>query len=402
MTIWILALVLLASGAGLGFRQGAIRTGISFVGIVTAVTFAGLLGRLLKPLLPHVGIQNPTLIWLLAPVEAFVIILILFKVAAFIVHRKVNLFYKYKAGDLRLALWERLNSRLGLCIGLLNGTAYLVLISFVVFNFCYWTVQIAPSSSEARTTRVINQLGHDLEATGLASTARAVAPLPETYYKVADLAGLICQNPQVSGRLASYPPLLSIAERDDVQQLAQDSDLTSAWKQGAPMGQILNNPKVKALLQDRDLIDTVWETLNANLDDLPVYLKTGKSPKYDPEKILGRWAFNVNVSVGMLLIVRPNIRAAEFKAVRALWSDAYSQTVFIAAADHQAYLKDMPTFTVQNGAEAVGQKSSWQGQWNNAGTNYGLSLNGKSMTATTDGLRLTIKSAAETWVFDRE
>ena len=402
MTIWILALVLLASGAGLGFRQGAIRTGISFVGIVTAVAFAGLLGRLLKPLLPHVGIQNPTLIWLLAPVEAFVIILILFKVAAFIVHRKVNLFYKYKAGDLRLALWERLNSRLGLCIGLLNGTAYLVLISFVVFNFCYWTVQIAPSSSESRTTRVINQLGHDLEATGLASTARAVAPLPETYYKVADLTGLICQNPQVSGRLASYPPLLSIAERDDVQQLAQDSDLTSAWKQGAPMGQILNNPKVKALLQDRDLIDTVWETLNANLDDLPVYLKTGKSPKYDPEKILGRWAFNVNVSVGMLLIVRPNIRAAEFKAVRALWSDAYSQTVFIAAADHQAYLKDMPTFTVQNGVAAVGQKSSWQGQWNNAGTNYGLSLNGKSMTATTDGLRLTIKSAAETWVFDRE
>ena len=402
MTIWILALVLLASGAGLGFRQGAIRTGISFVGIVTAVTFAGLLGRLLKPLLPHVGIQNPTLIWLLAPVEAFVIILILFKVAAFIVHRKVNLFYKYKAGDLRLALWERLNSRLGLCIGLLNGTAYLVLISFVVFNFCYWTVQIAPSSSESRTTRVINQLGHDLEATGLASTARAVAPLPETYYKVADLTGLICQNPQVSGRLASYPPLLSIAERDDIQQLAQDSDLTSAWKQGAPMGQILNNPKVKALLQDRDLIDTVWETLNANLDDLPVYLKTGKSPKYDPEKILGRWAFNVNVSVGMLLIVRPNIRAAEFKAVRALWSDAYSQTVFIAAADHQAYLKDMPTFTVQNGVAAVGQKSSWQGQWNNAGTNYGLSLNGKSMTATTDGLRLTIISAAETWVFDRE
>ena len=157
MTIWILALVLLASGAGLGFRQGAIRTGISFVGIVTAVTFAGLLGRLLKPLLPHVGIQNPTLIWLLAPVEAFVIILILFKVAAFIVHRKVNLFYKYKAGDLRLALWERLNSRLGLCIGLLNGTAYLVLISFVVFNFCYWTVQIArPAVKPERPASSIN------------------------------------------------------------------------------------------------------------------------------------------------------------------------------------------------------------------------------------------------------
>jgi hypothetical protein len=398
MTIWILALVMLAGGAGLGLRQGAIRTGISFIGIVTAAACAGLLGKFLKPLFPHVGIQNPTLIWLLAPVEAFVIVLIIFKIVAYVVHRKVNLFYKYQAGDLRLALWERLNSRLGLCVGLLNGTAYLVLLSFIIYNFSYWTVQIAPSGNEARTTRIVNQLGHDLESTGLAGAARSFAPLPDTYYKVADLAGLVCQNPQLSSRLASYPPLLSIAERDDLQQLAQDPDLTSAWKQGAPIGQILDNPKVKALLQDRDLTDTVWETLHANLDDLPVYLKTGKSPKYDPEKILGQWDFNVNVSIGMLLVTRPNIKSTEIKAIRASWSDAYAQTVLIAAADHQAYLKNMPTFT----GPGVYQATTWKGQWDNNGTNYHLSLNGKSMTGTTDGLRLTIKSGTETWVFDRE
>lgn len=398
MTIWILALCLLAAGAGLGLRQGAIRTAFSFVGIVIAASCAGLLGNLLKPLLPHIGIQNPTLIWLLAPVEAFVIILIIFKIAAYFVHRKVNLYYKYQAGDLRLALWERLNSRLGLCVGLLNGTAYLVLLSFVIYNFSYWTVQIAPSGNEARTTRVINQLGHDLESTGLAGAARSFAPLPDTYYKVADLAGLVCQNPQLSGRLASYPPLLSIAQRDDMQQLAQDNDLTGAWKQGAPMGQILNNPKVKALLQDRDLTDTIWDTVRANLDDLPVYLKTGKSPKYDAEKILGQWDFNVNVSIGMLLVIRPNIKSTEIKAIRASWSDAYAQTVLIAAADHQAYLKNMPTFT----GPGVYQTATWKGQWENSGTNYQLSLNGKSMSGTTDGLRLTIKSGTETWVFDRE
>jgi uncharacterized membrane protein required for colicin V production len=39
MTIWILALVLLVAGAGLGYRQGAIRATFSFAGIV----FAGLL-----------------------------------------------------------------------------------------------------------------------------------------------------------------------------------------------------------------------------------------------------------------------------------------------------------------------------------------------------------------------
>ena len=402
MTIWILALVLLAAGAGLGLRQGAIRTGISFIGIVTAASCAGLLGKVLKPLFPHVGIQNPTLIWLLAPLEAFVIILIIFKIAAYLVHRKVNLYYKYQAGDLRLALWERLNSRLGLCVGLLNGTAYLVLLSFVIYNFSYWTVQIAPSGNEARTTRVINQLGHDLESTGLAGAARSFAPLPDTYYKVADLAGLICQNPQLSSRLADYPAFLSLAERPDIQQLAQNNDFVQAWKQGAPMGQVMNNPQVKAMLQNRDLIDAVWDILRANLDDLVVYLKTGKSPKYDAEKLLGRWGFNVNVSVGTLMISHPNLPAAGIKALRGLWSQAYAQTAFVAAADHQAFLKNMPRFSVQNGVTTVAETTTWQGQWSNAGTNYDLSLNGKSMTARTDGLRLTIRSAGDVWVFDRE
>jgi hypothetical protein len=206
----------------------------------------------------------------------------------------------------------------------------------------------------------------------------------------------------LSSRLANYPALLSITERDEIKQLAGDSDLTAAWKQGAPVGQILNNPKVKAVLQNNELIDAVWESLRVNLDDLPVYLKTGKSMKYDSEKILGRWDFNVNVSVGMLLVTRPNIRSAEVKTVRALWSNAYAQTVFIAAADHQVFLDNMPRFAVQDGVATVAQTSSWQGQWNSSGADYSLSLNGKSMTAHTDGQRLTIKSGNETWVFDRE
>ena len=103
MTIWILALILVAAGAGLGLRQGAIRVGISFIGIVTAALFARMLGNLLKPLFPRIGVHDPMLIWLLAPLVAFIVILLLFKVVSFFVHRKVYLHYKYQAGDLRLA-----------------------------------------------------------------------------------------------------------------------------------------------------------------------------------------------------------------------------------------------------------------------------------------------------------
>ena len=48
---WLLALVLLASLAGIGYRQGAIRVAFSFVGILMGALLAGPLGKLVKPLL---------------------------------------------------------------------------------------------------------------------------------------------------------------------------------------------------------------------------------------------------------------------------------------------------------------------------------------------------------------
>jgi hypothetical protein len=401
MTIWILALLLMASSIALGHKLGAIRASFSFIGIVLAASLAVLIGKLLKPLLPHVGIHNPTLIWMIAPIEAFVLVLVLFKIAGFFVHRKVNVYYKYKAGDLRLALWERLNTRLGACVGALNGAAYLVLACFVIFNFTYWTVQAASSDNETKTTQFINRLGNDLQDTGMAKVAHAASPLPANFYKMADLAGLILQNSELSDRLAHYPAFLSLYERDDLQQLTQNSDFTSAWSQHVPAGQLLNEPAVKTILQDKDLINTVWGLLQTNMDDLTVYLKTGKSPKYDSEKILGRWDFNVSVTVAMLRQARPNIPASEMRAVRATWSQAFSDTVFVAGGDGQAFLKNLPNFKNQPPAP-----ETWTGSWTANNTNYDLSLsnNGesKSMTAQTDGTRLTLKDPKNTFIFDRE
>src|SRR5437773_11711442 len=122
--IWLLALLLLASLAGMGYRQGAIRVGISFIGILLGALLAPPLGHLLRPALVAVGLKNPILIWVLGPFVVFVLISALFKVGALAAHQTVDVYYKYKAGDLRLALWGRLNQRAGLCLGLLNGTAY--------------------------------------------------------------------------------------------------------------------------------------------------------------------------------------------------------------------------------------------------------------------------------------
>src|SRR5437867_7776349 len=227
MTIWLLGLLLLASLAALGFRQGAIRVGISFVGILLGALLAPPLGRLLRPLLMAAGLNNPMLVWVLGPFIVFVLISVLCKVGALAAHQKVDVFYKYKAGDLRLALWERLNHRTGLCLGLLNGTAYLILISFIIYAFSYWTVQMTTSDSDPKPARILNRLGEDLQSSGFAKVARSIDGLPDAYYDAADVAGVIYNNPLAEARLARNPGLLSTAERPESRDHANDSDITA-------------------------------------------------------------------------------------------------------------------------------------------------------------------------------
>ena len=73
-------------------------------------------------------------------------------------------------------------------------------------------------------------MGRDLQDTGLIRVARAIDPMPEIYFKTADLAGLVYQNPQLLDRISAYPAFLSLAERDDFKKLGQNADFQAAWK----------------------------------------------------------------------------------------------------------------------------------------------------------------------------
>src|SRR5260370_36909354 len=118
MMIWLLAVILLASLAGLGYRQGAIRVAFSLIGIILGIILAAPLGKFLMPALGAVGEKNPVLLWVLGPLIVFVLISIIFKIAALAGHLKIYVFFKYRAGGLRLALCVGLNVRLRLSLGL--------------------------------------------------------------------------------------------------------------------------------------------------------------------------------------------------------------------------------------------------------------------------------------------
>ncbi len=393
MTIWLLAILLLASLAGLGYRQGAIRVGISFIGILFGVLFAPLLGRLLRPALTAVGLKNPLLTWVLAPFIVFVIISALFKVLALVVHQKVDVYYKYKAGDLRLALWERLNHRTGLALGLLNGTAYLVLISFIIYGFGYWTVQMTTSDSDPMPVRTLNRLAKDLSSSGFSKVAASISRLPEAYFDAADIAGLIYNNPLLEARLSRYPGILSIAERPEFQDLANDKDFSELRLQRKPLRELLDYGKTRAILGNTELMKFSWETLKPDVKDLAMFLQTLKSTKYDSERILGRWNFEVRSIMAAYRKLKPNIASTEFQRMRRVIEANFQKASIVAMPDHRALLKNLSQIKlVPSGAPATGQSA--QGQWAKLDTKYQFSfqLAGKDeqFPATIDGDRMTL------------
>lgn len=410
MTIWIFAILLMTAVALAGWRQGAIRAAISFVGILFAWLLAVPVGRLVHPLLPHLGASNPVMAWALAPMVGFVLVSIAFKLAARPVHNRVEHFYKYSAGDLRLALWTRMNSRLGICVGLLNGTLYFILISFLIFNLTYLTTQVGRDSKQSTVVRLVNQLGWDMQASGVSRMASAVGSVRPEFYQYADLAGFLVQQKdalRIGQRLSEYPALTSLWERDDMKPLVQDATLTNALVSGATLGEILNNPNVQAFLANKDETKMVVGILQTNLADLMSYLDTGKSAKFGSEKIIGYWEFNPAVTMAWMRQNNPKISASEMRAIRSLWTQAYAETSLLVAGDSQLFAKKLPKFLAQQSPnQPPFQAENWKGDWAANGNNkydLHLALNGedKFLNATAEELRLTVKDGKRLLIFDR-
>ncbi len=235
MIIWAIALLLAASLAFAGYCFGVVRASVTFVGLFISVVVARIFAHSVTPQLAHVGMKDPVLAWLLAPVIVFLLALTVIKVIGAIAQRKVNVYFKYKAGDLKLALWNRLNGRLGLCVGLANALVYMVLISMVIYEFSYATVQLSSDDSAHWTVKFLNEAGRELQPTGMAKVAAAVDPMPVNFYKAVDLAGLFYHNDLLEARLSRYPAFLSMAERPEFQDIGNDKDFTELRQRQPPI-----------------------------------------------------------------------------------------------------------------------------------------------------------------------
>jgi hypothetical protein len=274
----------------------------------------------------------------------------------------------------------------------------------VIHAFSYWTVQMAAGDTDPKGMRLLNQLGRDLQNTGLARAAKAVDPMNDAFYDTADLAGLLYQNSLLEGRLLRYPGFLSLGERPEFQNLGQDTTFAEMRLKQAPLREVLQHPTAKAVFDNPELLRLVWTTVQPDLKDLSRFLETGKSAKYDGERILGRWTFDANASVLAYRRTRPNAPGSEAAKLRMWMNEKFPKSTIVAAPDRMVLLKSFPQIKLQPGQPFTGEAKSLKGEWKVGSGDYELTLEGgtEKRTAKFDGSRLIISGDGTPVAFVKE
>jgi Colicin V production protein len=450
MIIWAIALVLAACMAFAGYCFGVIRATFTFFGLLIALLCARIFAHGLTPQLTHLGVKNPIYAWLLAPLIVFIIALTVVKVIGFTVQRKINLHYKYKTGDLKLGLWTRLNTRLGIAVGLGNALIYLILLTVIIYPLSYATTELSSDDSATWSTKLMNELGRELDASGLNKVALAVDPMPDTFYKGIDLAGLIYHNDLLEARLSRYPAFLALAERPEFQDISNDKDFAELRQKQPPISQILDYPKLQTITGNPDELREIWGLVINNYNDITNFLWTGLSQKYADQKLVGHWEFNINATITAYQVANPNATSHEMAAAKQVLMLLFGKANLLATLppESELFMKDFgkikytPTTPgaannmmqqppgggrggarglvnggrggrggPQNPAAAAGvagmtigvdMQPPMQGKWSEDGSSsYKFNVNGGDYNATVDGDTLTLTGFQFPLTFDR-
>ncbi len=395
MILWLIALVMLTSVGIVGFYQGALRAGFSFVGLLIAALLASPIGSLLAAVVPIFGLKNPVAIAFISPAIAFLLILTAFKLGALAVHKKAEAYYKYKASDTQRMLFERMNARVGIAVGMANGLVYFYVICTLIYALGYLTVQVASADQDGWSPRLVNRLSSDMVSTGMTKAAAPFMPKSELYFDGADVVADIFHTPLLQRRLANYPPFLLVGENEEFKGLS-DTAFQGEWLKGAlTFGSFVNHERIQPLVENHDVVTNVLGMLGGDFKDLKVYLETGKSPKYDDEKVLGHWEFDFKASMNATRRKKVNMGSADVTKLRRTLSSIFLKSTITATVDHKAVLK-IPT---------AGSKAVNKGTWKNVDGKYILNIkqgdqnleleaqvDGKTILFTKDGLVLVYEN----------
>jgi hypothetical protein len=396
MILWILAVLLLGILGLVGFYQGALRVAISTLGLLVAAFLAVPLAGVFRFLLPVFGVSHPAVVALLAPVAMFLVIMIIFKSVAFAVNRKVEWWYKNKESETKRMLWERMNARVGICMGVINGTIYLILICVAAYVVGYLSMQVGGSKKDSFAVSTANSLAADLQATGTDKAVAGFVPANNFYYDAVDIVGLIFHNPLLQSRLSTYPPFLGLAERPEFKEFAKDTKFQEFWQSNPSLGDFMANEKVGKLVGNPEMYTNVVGLIQGDLKDLKTYLETGNSPKYEDQKILGRWKINYGASMSAARKKKPYWSKQELQILVARMS-LFKDAQITAMVDNTIAIKVTPPLS---SAKVI------KGTWDGSGNSYTCKVNdsGKNqeLPVTADDTKLLVKKDGFELTFEKE
>ena len=208
--------------------------------------------------------------------------------------------------------------------------------------------------------RILTRLAKDLQSTRVDKAVAGYVPAKENYFDAADVLALIFRNPTIQDRLSDYPPFLLYSEDGRFKSLGGDKKFQEEWIKGPSLAEFTANEPIKRLIDDVPFFTNTVATLGGDFKDLKTYLETGKSAKYDEEKILGRWTFNFTQSFNENRRKKANMTRQEQGNLRALLNQRRDTTI-IATPNHKLLLK--------------GSKSTIDGMWDTgSGSGYTLSV----------------------------
>ncbi len=399
MILWLTALLFVGLAGLLGYRAGAIRVAFSLVGLLLGAALAMPLGKLIKPVVSMAGVHHPLLLPIIAPLVVFLIILIGFKIAAQTVHYKASVYYEFKANDTQRARWERVMSRLGLCLGLLNGVLYFILAMIPVYVAGYFTLQAANTDDAPKSVKVLNMAREQVHSSNLDKFLASYDPAPEQYYDATDILALIQRNPIAISRLQRYPSFLSLAERPEMQALAADSEVNDLIQRQSSIGDILKHPKVQAIVTNADVTSQIGKIVGNDLKDLKTFLETGKSAKYDSQKLLGRWRWDRTATINTEKKAKASFTAADQQRLNARIA-ALTGAQLVVMIDNKVIVKR--EIEIPNTPPLVGE-GSWKEE--NGGYSIQLTIDNKptqSDVNVIDDSRISFVWDNLTLFFDKE
>jgi len=339
MLIWVVAVVLVGGFGLLGHQTGAIRWGIGFIGAALGLALAGIAGGVVSAGLAMMGVKDYIDLALLPGVIVFSLLTIIFLVIGVAAHRPVELFFKYRSDEPTRAAFERMNQAIGLFVGLISGICVFFSVGNFVYRQGYLITQVTSDNGEATPVRYIAQLRGEMESTGWARTFAAMDNSPAKYYEVSDILGILHANPLVQGRAENYPPFLALGAQQEFAEIGSDAEFLKLIQSKPALSAMLNHPKAAAVLFSPTLRETFAKV---DLKDFRKYLETGISPRYEDEKILGRWRMDPGTVFTQLKRERLNLSPAEMRSIRTALGPILSGATLVAYTDGRFSIKIAP------------------------------------------------------------